>query len=175
MTEDTVIDFDINIRRMMQALDTSDHIGALLRVHYELDRSLEHVIQMTYPNPSAVKQNFTGQKLAALSALGVHAKRLKPATIINSLRNSFAHRGREEITTEDVTGLLNAVNVILAQPITDDFTIARHSKANSTVTEKTFSAMTAKEKFCILGFISIALIAALSPAAPSSGHNVASA
>ncbi|MCP9630443.1 hypothetical protein NML43_25405 [Rhodopseudomonas palustris] len=161
MTDETVLDFPIDVDRLTRAMDTSDDIGSVLRIHLELERALTHVVAAILPLPEKAKLNYPSQKINFLLAAGIPEFRLKPAAIINSIRNGMAHRESKDVIEEnDLPSLFQAINVVIANRLTEEFELVRHR--NGAQTSKKYKDMSPREKFCFLGSMAIAVTASLS-------------
>lgn len=51
MSDRMTFNFDVDAKRLFRAMETDDDIGAVIRVHFEIDRALTHVIGAMIPNP----------------------------------------------------------------------------------------------------------------------------
>jgi hypothetical protein len=161
VAEPVKFNFVVDTRRMMRAIDTDDDIGAVIRVHFEIDRALSHVIARLVPKPAELSLRYTEARVRLLLALGIPEVRLSPIQVVNRIRNSFAHdEGKETISEGDVRQLEASVSTMMAgRKIPTHFTL-RHK---STAAERSwvYSAMTLKEKFCLGGFFIVAGVATL--------------
>ncbi|QND70826.1 hypothetical protein [Tardiphaga robiniae] len=85
--------------------------------------------------------------------------RVKPARLINNLRNKFAHRDKEDFQHQDIVDLQKAIEDMIAKPIPSHFAIVNKSEDSSR--EWQFEKMSLKEKFCLMGFLALASIATI--------------
>lgn len=145
--------------RVFRALQTSDDIGALLRVHFDAERALSQVVNEAYIDAKALNLKYFGQKLGALAAIGVLPLRLEPLVVLNKIRNDFAHRGRELIEDQDVKGLWDAINKYALGSITPDFSII-YGLTGATET-KVLGSMSSREKLVVLASLATFWISAL--------------
>jgi hypothetical protein len=160
MPGNIVLDFDIDIDRLGRAMDTPDDVGTVLRVHLEVERALDHVIGKVLPKPEKAGWRYPSQKINFLLAMGIPDFRMKPARIINNIRNGIVHKERREILQEhEVSSLFRAVNVVVADRVTEDFEFVRDQSGSTS--SKLYRDMSVREKFCFLGFLAISTIASL--------------
>jgi hypothetical protein len=160
MPANITLDFDIDIDRLVRAMDTPDDVGTVLRVHLELERALDHVIGKVLPKAEKAGWRYPSQKMNFLLAMGIPDFRMKPAQIINSIRNGVAHKEQQERLDEaEVADLFRAVNAVVGNRITEDFEFVRNRSGR--VTSKSYREMSVREKFCLLGFVAISTIASL--------------
>ncbi|MGY3618405.1 hypothetical protein [Bradyrhizobium sp. USDA 10063] len=153
--------FPIDTGRMIRAIDTPDDIGAVVRLHFEIDRALEHIVNAMVPAPQHLQHRFTGQRIKFLQALGLPYVRIEPAIVINTIRNDFAHREKEALTASDVAILEEPVSRLLApQQISPHLTI-QHEKKDGSRREWVYGTMSPKEKFCMLGIFAVSGIATI--------------
>jgi hypothetical protein len=151
--------FAVDSSRMIRALETPDDMGAVIRIHFEMDRALEHVVNATVPDASHLRHQYMESRIRFLLALGLPELRLTPAKIINEIRNKFAHREKETVTASDVTKLSDAVTTLIGKEIPSHFAI-KDMRAGS-FREWRYGEMTRKEQFCLLGYIALAGIATI--------------
>ncbi len=144
----------------MRAIDTPDDIGAVVRIHFEIDRALTHIIETMVPNPSVLRHHYMSQRLSYLESLGLPTDRLAPARAINVLRNKFAHKEKEHIQAADIDELERAIVNLLGRPIPSNFAL-RHKSFRAPPREWRYDTMSPKEKFCLLGFFSLSGIATI--------------
>ncbi len=158
MPSDIVFDFNIDVARLIRAMDTPDDVGSVLRVHLELERALDHVIGKILLKPEKAGWRYPSQKINFLLALGIPDFRMRPAQIINNIRNGMVHKERRESLNEDeVSDLFRALNVVIGNRLTENFEFVRN-KAGSAIS-KLYREMSTREKFCFLGFLAIGTIA----------------
>lgn len=142
-------------------MQTDDEIGAMIRVHYELDRALRFVVEAMVPSSKCLKLNYTSQRINLLIALGMPEIRLKPTKIVNAIRNDFAHREKEAFVDDDVSSLHHAIERVYARPIPATFRLDFHSKIEGESRSWIYGDMNLKEKFCFLGSLTLASIATI--------------
>jgi hypothetical protein len=160
MPGDITFDFNIDIDRLVRAMDTPDDVGSVLRVHLELERALDHVIGKVLPKAEKAGWRYPSQKMNFLLAMGIPDFRMRPAQIINSIRNGIAHKERQESLNEgEVSDLFRAVNAVVGNRITEDFEFVHNQSGR--ITSKLYREMSVREKFCLLGFLAIGTIASL--------------
>jgi len=111
--EPTVFSFEVDVARMMRAIDTPDDIGAVVRMHFEIDRALEHIVDAMVPAAKHLRHRFMDERIRFLQALGLPDVRLQPARTINTVRNDFAHREKENLEQADVDALEGPVSKLL--------------------------------------------------------------
>lgn len=139
---------------------TPDDIGAIIRVHYEIDQALQHVIGTLIPFPKRLKLRYMKQRIELLLALGMPEVRLQPAEIVNHIRNDFAHRDKETFLAEDVTGLHEAIVALYGREIPPTFAML-HRKDDGSTQEWRYCDMNLKEKFCFLGSFALGGVATI--------------
>lgn len=149
--------FDVDTARLKRAMDTSDDIGAVVRIHFEIERALEHVISAMIPDAPVLKHRYMSDRIRFLLALGIPKVRTTPAKIINDIRNEFAHRAKEDISSSDVARLADSITNLLGQEIVDDFEILH----TNTQQKWRYGEMSLKEQFCCLGFIALVKVASI--------------
>jgi hypothetical protein len=159
LPEPLKFNFPLDTSRLTRAIDTADDIGAVIRIHFEIDRALEHIITAMIPNASALRHRYMGQRIAFLRALGLHEVRLLPVTIINEIRNKFAHHEKEGVSASDIARLHDSITALFGKEIPTHFGLLH--KKSDTVREWVYGEMTLKEKFCFLGYFALAGIAAI--------------
>lgn len=158
--ESITLNFDINTGKLMRAMTADDDIGAIVRLHLEIDRALVHIIKAMVPAPEHFRMRFTGQRINFLRALGLPNLRLEPVSVINSVRNKFAHEDRETILEADVLNLKQAVEALYARKLPDTFEVRYHKKDGSE-RRWVYREMNHKERFCFLGSLALAGLAAV--------------
>lgn len=161
MTRLTTFSFNVDSSRMMRAIETPDDIGAVIRIHFEIDRALTHVVERSVPDASELRLQYPDQRIRLLLALGVPAVRLEPVRIVNKVRNSFAHKeGKERILDEDVSELEAATCRLLGKKkIPSHFALVKKSDGSEKVW--VHSEMSGKEKFCLSGFFALTGVATI--------------
>ncbi|MDR6303055.1 hypothetical protein GGQ85_000736 [Nitrobacter vulgaris] len=154
----TVFNFDVDSGRIMRAMYTEDDIGAVIRIHFEIDRALDHIVRTMVPSSNTMKLPYTSSKVDFLLALGLPNLRITPVLIINSIRNKFAHREKEAIVLSDTVDLLRAIETMYDRKIPESFQVI-HQKKDGSRCEWRFGEMSPKEKFCFLGSLALAGVA----------------
>lgn len=160
MATPTVFNFPVDTKRMMRAIDTPDDIGAVVRIHFELDRALEHVINAMVPRAKILTHRFMSQRIMFLSALGLPPARVEPARVINAIRNDFAHREKETLEAKDIKSLEVAIVGLLRKNIPTHFALY-NKKDDEVRREWRYGEMTLKEQFCLLGFFAVSGVATI--------------
>lgn len=139
--------FDISTNRLLAALNTKDDVGAVIRMHFELDQALNHVAKAAVPRVDQLRLRYPEQKIRFFLALGVEDKHLEPARLLNQIRNRFAHsEGQEIVTDADVAALEGAIGVIGFSEVCQKV---------MKVVDRDYEKLTPREKFCILGVVII--------------------
>lgn len=145
---------------MMRAMNTPDDIGAIVRLHNELDDTFKHVLDTMLPSGKPHKHRYLNDRIIALRDAGLVEVRLAPAAVINSVRNKFAHSNKEQFQSSDVVKLAAAVEALYGgRKITDHFEIIDNRKGFER--RWRFGDMNDKERFCFYGFMAIAGAAAI--------------
>lgn len=160
MTETTTFNFAVDTTRMIRAIDTPDDIGAVVRLHFEIDRALEHVVNVMVPAAQHLQHRFMEQRIRFLQALGMPNVRIQPARVINTIRNNFAHREKEALSPQDVTTLEGPVSELLGRNIPTHFAL-QHKKKDGSRRDWVYETMSPKEQFCMLGFFTLSGIATI--------------
>jgi hypothetical protein len=158
--EPTVFNFDVDSGRIMRAMYTEDDIGAVIRIHFEIDRALDHIVKTMVPASNKMRLPYTGNKVDFLLALGLPELRIAPVLIINKIRNKFAHKEKEEIVLSDTVDLLRAIETMYDRKIPENFHTI-HQKKDGSRREWRFGEMSPKEKFCFLGSLALTGVAAI--------------
>lgn len=151
--------YAVDSARMMRAMDTEDDIGAVIRLHFEIDRALEHVVGAIIPNPEQLSHRYMDQRIRFLGALGLPEVRIAPARIMNEIRNRFAHKEKETLVDLDIIQLQKAVEALLGNVIPSHFALINNKKGSQR--EWRFGEMNLKQKFCLLGYMTLAGIATI--------------
>src|SRR5689334_17352746 len=102
---DITFDFDADVARIKRAYETQDDIGSIIRVHYEIERCLSHIMPKIFRNPKKLGANRVGPKLERLEAVGFTGPAIELAKAIDDIRNGVAHRDREELSEIDIRRL----------------------------------------------------------------------
>jgi|SRR5882757_4382574 len=160
MTQSAIFNFPVDTARMMRAVETPDDIGAVVRIHFEIDRALEHIVNVMVPAAKHLGHRFMDQRIKFLLSLGLPEERVQPARVLNIIRNDFAHREKEALGQSDVDSLEGPVVKMLGQSIPADFAL-RHNKEDGSQRGWMYGKMSYKEKFCMLGFFTLSGIATI--------------
>ncbi|MGY8635816.1 hypothetical protein RAD15_25425 [Bradyrhizobium sp. 14AA] len=160
MPDTTTFNFPVDTARMLRAIDTPDDIGAVVRLHFEIDRALEHIVTTMVPAAQHLQHRFMDQRIRFLRALGLPEVRIEPAKVLNTIRNDFAHREKESLTAGDVDALEEPVSKLLGRRIPTHFAL-EHRRRDGTRREWIYEQMSCKEKFCMLGFFALSGIATI--------------
>jgi hypothetical protein len=154
-----VFNFEVDTAKLMRAIDTDDDVGAIVRLQFELDRALEHIVRVMVPDCKQLNHRYMDQRIRFLLSLGLPDIRVAPARVINNVRNSFAHREQDSFSTDDVARLHDAVAALTGTAIPTDFALI--NKKTDAYREWRYVEMTLKQKFCLLGFISLSGVATI--------------
>lgn len=153
-----VISFNPDTKRLSKALFTEDDIGAVLRCHFEAERATVHALSLIDQNPPSKRSlQYLSQQLSRLEALGAPAPYLKPLRILNSHRNSFAHRGQEVLTEKQATELREAIGEVLPALKTGGSLRVHGARPFN----KTYDEATTKERYVMSTASALFLVAAL--------------
>ncbi|QYM73187.1 hypothetical protein K1X45_01680 [Pseudochrobactrum sp. Wa41.01b-1] len=103
-----VFDYDVNTKRLTDALFSEDEIGSIIRCHFEVEQAIEHVLAKFTDGRTKRKANNWNfaQKLELCRIIGIHDNFLVPFKTLNDHRNDFAHNGKITISDKDVTDLI---------------------------------------------------------------------
>ncbi len=155
----TVLKFDFDTAKLLLAMRTPDPIGAIVRIHTELDEALKHIVKVMVPPPIPPLQ-YASERIEYLVSVGLPRLRVAPASIINTVRNNFAHSNKQVFKAKDVSKLQCAVTKLYnGREVGSGFEFVRREKdADHTLR---YDDMDDKEKFCFLGFAAIAAVAAI--------------
>lgn len=155
--ENLISSHKIDTKRLITALRVEDDLGAVIRCHYEAERTMDYVIETITEGRSKNTNilRYFGQKIELLYIIGISDQFLSPLRTINSIRNGFAHKGREEIPLEALANLRDSVQTFSEHPI-DDFTVRIDG---GSVFEARYDAMTARQKFTVCATWAIGMLA----------------
>jgi hypothetical protein len=153
-----VLGLKIDTSRMMKALGTSDDVGAIIRIHKDLDRELKRIANVMVPKCDRRNVHSVSQRIERLKAAGLSENRLAASKQINFVRNAFAHGDKESFDERDVDGLLRAVRLVLSPDFTPD---AFHDLTTEPYGEWNYSSLDCKGRFCQLCFTALALVASI--------------
>ena len=153
-----VLGLKVDASRMVRALQTPDAIGAIIRIHKDLDRELKRVVRVMVPDYSRLKLRTMNQRIECLKAAGLPEKRLAAPRTINLVRNAFAHGEKETFDQADVDELLRAIRLVLG----DDYTeTAFHDLTTDPYGQWDYQNMDYKGRFCLLAFVAVGLVASV--------------
>jgi hypothetical protein len=159
LSKTTVLKIDFDTPKLLLAMRTPDHIGAIVRIHTELDEVLKHIAKAMAPPPIPPLQ-YASERIKYLVSMGLPEIRIAPASIINTVRNNFAHNNKQAFEAKDVSKLQRAIaDLYDGREIGPGFEFV-HRKKDSDHTLR-YDDMDDKEKFCFLGFAAIAGVAAI--------------
>lgn len=147
--------------RLARAFETRDAIGAAIRVHAEVDASIDHVLDTFsrwVDHKKRLPRQF-GAKLDQLAKFGLPQVRLDPLREFNSIRIELAHGKREVPTHGQIARLQACVEGAIGRSV-DDFILGL-STAGSHV-RKVYRDMTCAEKYVVLGAL-MAMVTASVP------------
>jgi tRNA U38,U39,U40 pseudouridine synthase TruA len=154
----TILNFELDQTKLLLAINTPDHIGAIVRIHTELDEALIHVVKAMVP-PPIPSLNYAKDRIECMVRMGLPELRVTPAIIINRVRNRFVHKNQQSFEAKDVSKLYEAVAKLYGGRDFSNFVFV-HRKRDSD-RELPYADMDTKEKFCFLGFLAIAGVAAI--------------
>ncbi|QFT23551.1 hypothetical protein FIV02_18415 [Pseudomonas sp. THAF187a] len=103
--------FDLSM--MIDAIETEDEVGCVLRVHLMAEQILINFIEL---KKSSETEKYLGQmrdfgvKMAVATAMGMPACILQVLHHINRIRNDFAHRGTGKLDLGDVQNMQRFVD-----------------------------------------------------------------
>jgi len=90
---------------LLQGLETVDQIGMVLRLHLQIEQSLEVYLKGMLTDDMLevfkIPQNFS-HKVMLATALGFPKELAIASLAMNSLRNKFAHEAGKTLTPQDV-------------------------------------------------------------------------
>jgi len=89
-----LLGLSIDASRLMQALKTPDDIGAVIRVHKDLDRELRRIVRVMVPKSGWAKLRSMTERIACLKAAGLRDAQLGSHQVRRrvTLRNCAAPR-----------------------------------------------------------------------------------
>jgi len=159
VTASISFNFDVNSQRLLRAIETEDDIGAVIRLHFEIDRAYEHVVKTLIPDVAQLKHRYMDERIRFLLAIGLPSIRVEPARVINGIRNKFAHDEKEAFSTADIERLSLAVEAMIGKQIPSNFALI--SKKQDSYREWRYGDMSLKEKFCFLGYLTLSGVATI--------------
>jgi hypothetical protein len=153
-----LLGLNIDTSRMMKALKTSDDIGAIVRLHSDLDRVLKHIVRVMAPWCGRPKLQYMNQRIEHLKGAGLSEKRLAASRTINAVRNEFVHGNKECFGEADVDRLRKAIRLVLGADYTQTLL---HDLTTDPYGEWDIRSLGRKGQFCLLGFMAAALVASV--------------
>ncbi len=98
---------------LLQAMETEDDVGRILRSHLLIEQTIETFLGWTITDNMKpvvkVPQQFN-QKIVLATALGLPQQIAVAASTLNTIRNKVAHRVGATLETADVSNFTRAVN-----------------------------------------------------------------
>lgn len=94
------------------AMAANDEFGVVIRSGAYIDHELIKLIEMTVPNPRALKNvplDYAGRCALAV-ALGLDERFQAPLSALGKIRNKLAHRPEAALTSEDTNNLYKALS-----------------------------------------------------------------
>lgn len=152
---DITFDFDPDVARIKRAYDTQDDIGSIIRVHYEIERCLSHIMPRIFRNPKKLGASRVGPKLERLEAVGYTGPVIELAKAIDDIRNGVAHRDREELAEADIERL----DAIFTQ-LPSKCPLAKY-KIHLWGNDVSYADMLLRQKFCVYGGTAVMGLASL--------------
>jgi hypothetical protein len=153
-----VLSLSIDTSRLMKALQTTDDIGAVVRVHKDLDRELRRIVRLMVPKPGRRQLDTMSARIACLKAAGLPQTRLAAAQAINAVRNALAHGDKECVDEADVDSLLKALRLVLGEDYEQG---PVHDLTTDPYGEWNYQTMDWKGRFCMLGATAVALVGSI--------------
>jgi hypothetical protein len=153
-----VLGLNVDTSRMMKALKTPDDIGAIIRLHKDLDRELKHIVSVMVPKSSRPKLRSMSQRIECLKAAGLSENRLAASQTINLIRNALTHGNKECLDDSDVDRLQKAIGLVLGEDYTQT---SLHDLTTDPHGDWDYRNVDYKGQFCLLGFIAVALVASI--------------
>jgi len=150
--------YEMDRAKLLLAMNTPDPIGAIIRIQTELDEVLKHTIK-SMVSPPIPRLQYASERIECLVANGLPRLRVAPASIINTVRNNFAHNNKQAFKPRDVNKLQQAVTKLYGGLNFENFVFI-HRKKDSDI-ELRYADMDHKQRFCLLGFAAIAAVAAI--------------
>jgi len=153
-----LVGLNIDTSRLKKALKTPDDVGAIMRIHQNLDRELRRIVKVMVPKASQGKLRTTNQWIECLGTAGLSEQRIAASRTINHVRNEFAHGDKERFVGADVNRLLAAIRLVLGENYEPT---ALHDLTTDPYGQWDYQNMDCKGQFCILGYTAVALIASV--------------
>ena len=144
-----IISHDFDYEKLVRALLTDDDIGAMLRLHFEMERCLDFMIADRFSSPKSLNAKYFSQKVGCLHAIGFLNSRLQAFKFVNRVRNMMAHEGRECIKIQEADELVSIVSRLMPHPL-GEFKL-RIPKVKK-IDEMQISELEPKDRFVIAGF-----------------------
>lgn len=111
---EVTIAYDPDTARLTSAFFAEDDIGAIIRCHFEVERSASRALDvMTGGRWKKTNSRYLLDKLNLLEMIGSPTKLISPARILNNHRNEFAHKGKEEVTEQEMLDLVRGVQAFI--------------------------------------------------------------
>ncbi len=103
---------DINPEQLIRDLNSEDELGLLLRGHLYIENELVKIIEAHMPHPEKfdiAAINFP-KKIYLAAAMGILSEEeVEPYIFFNKLRNKLAHNLGQEVTENDIKGLIESL------------------------------------------------------------------
>jgi hypothetical protein len=110
---DVVADW-FDTEKLIDAAETEDEIGVVLRMHLALEKILNHFLRSRIKSelaPYIKVPGYTAQKIALAAAFGLPVPFLAAANEVNRIRNRIAHDG-DALAQDNVDQLARQVDTI---------------------------------------------------------------
>lgn len=104
----------LDTKKLIDAVETEDEIGVVLRMHLALENIINHFLrsQITSDRAPYIKvPGYTAQKVSLAAAFGMPVPFLAAVHAVNQIRNGIAHAG-DALTKEKVDQLGRQVDSI---------------------------------------------------------------
>ncbi|MEI9409914.1 hypothetical protein [Mesorhizobium salmacidum] len=132
--------------RLIAALRGEDDIGAVIRCHFEVERAAEHALDViTVGRFKVARADYLYDKLNVLEMLGAPKAYLEPARLMNKHRNALAHKGIEQITSQQEAEYTAAVREVFPQ-YTEDFRL-QATKGTEWSFDKLYKDSSTRERY----------------------------
>ena len=159
MGSDLILSYSPDTKRLARAFETRDAIGAAVRVHAEVDASIDHVLGILsrwVDHEKGLPRQF-GPKLDQLSKFGFPGLRLTLLREFNAIRIELAHGKREVPTDGQIARLQSYVEKAIGRGL-KDFELNLTSEVGHK--QCIYRDMTNAEKYVFLGALVTATTAA---------------
>ena len=153
-----VLGLNIDTSRLMKAFETPDDVGAIIRIHKDLDRELKRIASVMVLKSDRRNVHSVSQRIECLKVAGLSEKRLAASKEINLVRNAFAHGDKESFDEQDIDRLLQAIRLVLSPDFTPG---AFHDLTTDPYGGWDYSSLDCKGRFCQLCFTALALVASI--------------